>query len=722
MNESISASKKKKETPKKKKTPKKKTPTMTTKTQENDYAVRSPEELATYMQNSIKNSGLKRPPKNEKCFGIVDKCGAEIMCAAYQPKTTTSNTEEFKTAHHEEVNRLVGRTECKMCPSTETPKMGGKCPGLLCFTECVGPNQTLDKGYSTKVGICSSCNKAYNELEKKRERSRREKRAEEKWPGKGFNNDAFSKKEANPLPTRRKPHPYYTADYTCAMCDRPFVAKNNTDVAKYEGDAVDTLGDYLLNSNSKNPNRDYRLKVYKGIRCGISVLFERNDDDNGAQAPVCVCDDCCGRIGGTLAGAFKTHLRSNNGPQGLVESAANSLQDETFDDFHGKPIEMQVGYAWKNVDESNELRAWDSSDFLENYSGFPANEPVRLIFQFQRESPGSAIYSSQIDYCADLVASLARLKYKDTGDLVLLVFPGSFRDDAPFKCFICPDTYLRTGPMGGSLLARTQKSKNSVDRDVPGFKELLDSVNVALRGLHVKSEISILLNSPADLTSSALNLFAVLRMIEEPARVHVVWKVSDAEEGVGGTVCVSDLLYFLRNRVNFDEFQKIDFRFDAVERACQNATAAAKFFRIIWQESTKGLRKTGTSEVDTQRQRKKKFDNFHTEHNYREMFSQPEGNGPPQEEQDIAEAGSQSNTDEISLATSKKTHTYLLSWRQAPIERKPNDGGAEWFTINQLKSVKRRGEWHDKSDACSPKKKRTSGNFSNLSSKNKKSA
>jgi len=603
--------------------------------------------------------------------------------------------------------------------------MGGKCPGLLCFTECVGPNQTLDKGYSTKVGICSSCNKAYNELKKKRERSRREKLAEEKWPGKEFNNDAFSKKEANPLPTPRKPHPYYTADYTCAMCDRPFVAKNNRDAApKHKGDVVDTLGDYLLNSNSKNPNRDYRLKAFKGIRCGISLLFERNDDDNGAQAPLCVCDDCCGRIGGTLAGAFQTHLGSNNGPEGLVESVANSLQYETFDDFHGKPIEMEIGCAWKNVDESNKLRAWDSSDFLKNYSGFPGNEPVRLIFQFQRESPGSAKTSSQIDYCADLVASLARLKYKDTGDLVLLVFPGSsFRDDVPFKCFICPDTYLRTGPMGGSLLARTQKKKDSVDRDVPGFKELLDSVNVALRGLPVESEISILLNSPADLTSSALNLFAVLRMIEKPARVHVVWKVSDAEEGVGGTVCVNDLLYFLRNRVNFDEFQKSDdFRFDAVERACQNATAAAKFFGIIWQESRKGLRKTGTTDVDTQRHRKKRFDTFDTEHNYGEMFSQPEGNGPPQEEQNIAGADSQSNTDKISLATLKKTHTYLLSWRQDPIERKPKDDGAEWFTINQLKDVKRRGEWHDKSDAFSPKKKRTSDNFGNLSSKNKKSA
>ena len=208
-------------------------------------------------------------------------------------------------------------------------------------------------------------------------------------------------------------------------------------------------------------------------------------------------------------------------------------------------------------------------------------------------------------------------------------------------------------------------------------------------------------------------------MIEVPARVHVVWKVPDAKEGVGGTVCVSDLLYFLRNRVNFDEFQKSDSRFDAVERACQNATAAAKFFRIIWQESTKGLRKTGTSEEDTQRQRKKGFHNHKAGHNYGEMFSQSA------EEQDIAGADSQSNTDDISPATLKKTHTYLLSWKRDAIERKPEarkaeDGGVEWFTRNQLTGVKRRGEWRG-GDAISPKKKRTSDNFGTLS-KNKKSA
>ena len=127
------------------------------------------------------------------------------MCVAYQPKTTTSNTKEFKTAHDEEVNRLVGRTECKMCPSTETPKTGDKCPGLLCFKECVGPTQTLDKGYLTNVGICSSCNKAYRQLKEKRDRSQREKLAEEKWPGKEFNHDAISKKEANPSHTARTP-------------------------------------------------------------------------------------------------------------------------------------------------------------------------------------------------------------------------------------------------------------------------------------------------------------------------------------------------------------------------------------------------------------------------------------------------------------------------------------------------------------------------------------
>jgi hypothetical protein len=103
--------------------------------------------------------------------------------------SSTSNAEEFKTGHEEEVKK-----------KKETPKVGGKCPGLRCFKECVGPNQTLDKGYSTGVGICSNCTKAHNQLAEKRDRSQREKLAEKKWRGKEFNHDAFAKtkKEANP--------------------------------------------------------------------------------------------------------------------------------------------------------------------------------------------------------------------------------------------------------------------------------------------------------------------------------------------------------------------------------------------------------------------------------------------------------------------------------------------------------------------------------------------
>jgi len=691
------------------------------------FQFQSPEDLATYIQQSVESSDLKRSPKeDEKCVGTEDKDGVEKMCPDYQPKTTTSNAEEFKTGHEEERNRLVSRKDCG-CPSTETPKVGGKCPGVRCFTECVGPNQTLDKGYSTGVGICSNCNKACNLLEVKKDRSQREKLAEKKWPGKGFNNDAFAKtkKEANPLPKPRELHPYYTADHTCEMCDRLFVEKSVSDsYPKYngeEGDVLDILGAYLLFNNPKEKKYEktkYRSKVYKGIKRGISSLFGRNDDKDGAKAPVCVCDDCCGRIGGTLAVAFWTHLDLNIGPEQLVKKqlvqiGADSLKDVKFDKLKGKPIEMEIGYAWKNEEKSNELRAWDSRDFVKHY--FPAAEipklgPVRLILQFQRESNAFAKNSSQMDYCADLAASLARLKYKDTGDS--LVFPGSLvAGGVPFTCFICPDTCLRTGPMRGSLLARTQKKNNAIDKDVPGFKELLDSVNVALRGLDGKSEISILINSPADLTSSALNLLAVLQMIEEPARVHVVWKaVCDEKEGVGGTVCVSDLLYFLRNRVNFDEFKKNDSCFAAVKSACQNATAAAKFFGILWQESTlKSLRRTGASAENNERGRKRRFDSFPTEQNYGVMSSQPQGNpGPSQEEQDIEGADSQSNTDEISCAKLNKTRTFLLSWKQRPIERQRKGCEGEWFTINQLIGVKRRGEWCGKSDAISPRKKRTS--------------
>lgn len=101
--------------------------------------------------------------------------------------------------------------------------------------------------------------------------------------------------------------------------------------------------------------------MYKGIRRGIDDGEEKKKmkegDDDGAQAPVCVCEDCCGRIGGTLAGAFRTHLELGKGLEGLVKIGANSLKDVTFDDFKGKPIEMEIGCAWKNEDESNELRA-----------------------------------------------------------------------------------------------------------------------------------------------------------------------------------------------------------------------------------------------------------------------------------------------------------------------------------------------------------------------------
>ena len=124
---------------------------------------------------------------------------------------------------------------------------------------------------------------------------------------------------------------------------------------------------------------------------------------------------------------------------------------------------------------------------------------------------------------------------------------------------------------------------------------------------------------------------------------------------------------------------------------------------------------------DNEKGRKRRFENFAIEQNYGVMLSQPQGNpGPSQEEQDIAGADSQSNTDEISRAKLNKTHTFLLSWKQTPIKRQREGLEGEWFTKNQLIGVKRRGEWCGESDPISPKKKRTSlGNFSPLLKKKK---
>ena len=52
---------------------------------------------------------------------------------------------------------------------------------------------------------------------------------------------------------------------------------------------------------------------------------------------------------GTLAVAFRKHLVLDNEPEKLVDIGAESLKDVTLDNFRNpNPIEMEVGYAWKN--------------------------------------------------------------------------------------------------------------------------------------------------------------------------------------------------------------------------------------------------------------------------------------------------------------------------------------------------------------------------------------
>ena len=289
---------------------------------------------------------------------------------------------------------------------------------------------------------------------------------------------------------------------------------------------------------------------------------------------------------------------------------------------------------------------------------------------------------------------------------------------------------MKTGPMQSSLLARAEKNTNSDDRYVPGFKELIDSVNVALLELDSESHVSILINSPGDLTSSALNLLAVLEMITIPDRVHVVWKVSDLKDGVGGTACVSDLLYFLRNRVDFGEFRKDQESFAIVENDCKNATMAARFFRLIEHESGKAHRKSSTSVEDLSRHRTTTFSNFTAGHKYETVLSQD--NGPPtQDAQDfVAEDSQASETNEIPHERLKQTQTFLLSWREKSIRRKAEpfsmkskgSSGEEWFTRKQLQNVKVRGPWQNRNDAISPHKRRTSENFDAVSTKATKSS
>jgi len=695
-----------------------------------------------------------------KCFGRVDERGVQTMCKSHVPKTT-STIEEFKNAHEREVQQLVSATECKSCPSTEKPKVGDLCPGLLAFAEgCVlGNGHKLDKG-ATSI-VCSSCNAASNTLATMKFQQQREAHARSKWPGNEFSHDIFmsggaKNKVAHPPPTPRKVRSYYTADNSCVLCKRTFLPLNShaLTVKKWQGDEGDVylLSEYVKCKSKPTATNWERGNLYKCIQRGISLSSGANDDDDDekeedgdAQASVCL--DCCARIGGRVATAIRKYLANaktsdknltlksllDSKKKELLDIGAESLKDVTLDNFRNpNPIEMEVGCAWKNNAESNNLRAWNSSDFVSGYK-IPTDKPVRVVAQAQRGSVNNPKNNAQYHFCLDLAASLARMRYSSmsTEDSEDLVLPGSKKNGVPFDCYICPDTFLKTGPMESSLLARSEKHTNSDDRYVPGFKELIDSVNVALLELDSKSQVSILINSPGDLTSSALNLLAVLEMIKIPDRVHVVWKVLDLKDGVGGTACVSDLLYFLRNRVDFGEFRKDQESFAIVENDCKNATMAARFFRLIEHESGKAHRKSSTSVEDPFRHRTRTFSNFNAGHNYDTVLSQD--NGPPtQDAQDFVAADSQaSETNEIPRERLKLTQTFLLSWREKPIRRKDEpflmkskgSSGEEWFTTKQLLNVKVRGPWQNRNDAISPHKKRTSENFDDaLSTKATKSS
>ena len=88
------------------------------------------------------------------------------------------------------------------------------------------------------------------------------------------------------------------------------------------------------------------------------------------------------------------------------------------------------------------------------------------------------------------------------------------------------------------------------------------------------------------------------------------------KRGVGGTVCVRDLLYLLRNRVNFDKFQESDVRFGCSRKALAKTRRRRRGFSDSSEhESGKALAKVQRASVeDTCRQaERERFENFKLE-------------------------------------------------------------------------------------------------------------
>ena len=742
--------------------------------------------LLEFVSRIVAGSNITPRVPTDFCSGRKFPDGTECMCATFLENFLSSeghdaaaaeNLEEmYKFGHEAREKLLVSASKCKMCPPTEPPppkktkkkeeeekegkeekkeeeENANSCRGYTCFNGCVSKKEETVDGHGA-AGACSKCNYAYNNLAAENKRSKKGPNGRTEYMERNYGHIEYDDEKfllgriSMPFPKERELLKYYVAG-RCGLCDRIYVAlqqewrtlKVITEENSDQYDVVKVFGRHyqehlkqIMGSQSTEANRRIRKRFISRVEENVTNAVRGVLKDDHVE----VCCDCVVAVTVGITKAFAEHVgdnalatRATLEDDVLVSKAVQAVERLDFDQTKKGAIEMEYGKAWQS--DTNDRRA-DSSDFSLKYQ-LPRNVACRLAFHWLRISEHAVGNKTGVleDFDNDTIATLGRQSYKRDTKLVI---PGTHDingEQVVSPLYICAEPFMKTGSYSTSLFFRAKKITSSVDSDVPSWKELVESANNAT-AFNELIVVSIVMNSPEDLTGDFNNLYTALSVFESPERVFLVWKnaraVGDLSDGFGGTVSIRVLMSFMNLRINFnavldsDENSNYNFHLGKYRDVGDDFDffAAAKFLSLIesgrvamrrgkninQRRSTMGGVTMGRATMGTGKD---------------EIFSQE------MEEFDVKRAQSSQDSSTEDTTIKSTGEMYILSWGAEPLGRlkgKDPTSPNEFFSKKTLEKVKLRAGFEKgnltKEIIQSPNKKRTTPKVESeeKSSKNEK--
>lgn len=653
---------------------------------------------------------------DEVCYGTKRHCdGVESSCVSYVPPKKVVTVEEFPTAHVAERAALKTRRECECVTREErTAQVGERCPGLDYLPRCVQALRSknkkeeggiLGKGQSA---VCAACRTFHAEKMKgTRCAAKRREEIEKKFDGVQYDNAKFKKKlppRMVPGIERRKVKSWYTDGPVCGLCSAVVVTpwEQVTCSAK-----VPDGGDFAENANLREKLheecflstslKDLRQFSRGSIATVMQQAQQAADEEAGAVAVrlLNVCNECSTRLLKSITAALGVLFGQVSCIEALHQGpSAFFRRNEKLLTMVMNNIARGFQTPVSNVVPMERDRLWTDEDRRNFCSGFrlPRQVPIRLVFLWTRTSNRTwhKDYVPTFVYDFDLAAHLARKKYEGKK---AAVFPGQNDSDRTYDTYIIPELYGKRGSFQSSLcysnvqVKRKSGSALAKSNLRPTFCDLVADVNLALETLHPATQVSILIDSCADLTGNFVNLLCSLRMILDPSRVFFVPKRTTVGTTVKSvsTVNVRDIIFVLENRIDKPNLFAIP---ETMKLYDPTLETVAFFVRGFVFELCKPLRNAmQTGHAPGAKSRKISAVQHESLSENETIPSQAaEVTLSPHSDEGLEAL------DELGRTRSSRSTTWLCSWQKASLRRlEVNvDTPREYFTRESLSHINRR--------------------------------